>query len=679
MFRPLISCCLPLMLLSVMLSGCYEQTMGFPPDDDDGTSVDFDEDGFPADVDCNDENAAVYPGATEVCNAIDDDCDQTIDEETECYDDDFDGQTEQQGDCDDNDPNIYTGAPELCDGVDNDCDTDGAVDEDGACGESADEDSDGYTAAIDCDDADPFVHPGMTEICDGADEDCDGHIDNGTECFDDDGDGYSEDASPTGDCDDNNAATNPGASEICDSQDNDCNGLVDDGITCADNDADGDGYNTSTGDCNDADATIYLGAPEICNGVDNDCDGIPDDGTDCYDDDGDGQTEDDGDCDDTNSATYTGAVEICDSLSNDCDTEVDEGLDCSDDVDGDGVSSTDGDCDDTNPAIYPGATEVCDGFDNDCDSDVDEDSECTDDDGDGYSENDGDCNDNDDTINPGETEISDGVDNDCDTIVDEVDADCDVTETEPNDDQGSADSMSLGDLVCGTVDTATGPSDTDFFSFSIEPWTELSIDIDTTGTTSFDSQMILYDSDGDVVWGNDDDPSGTSSDAAINIILIEEGDYAVQIQDAQGADDPTYSYVMSFQGEEVCDTPESTTDNDNFGNATWLTPGDNACGIITDCLWCSADQDYFALTVDAGDQVIFDILAYGGSNSSLNAQMTLYDINGETELQENSPAGYEDPYFQYTFNVAGTYYIEVEAKGWIFDDTGPYLLYTTLL
>ncbi|MBN92818.1 MAG: hypothetical protein CL928_01945 [Deltaproteobacteria bacterium] len=676
MFRSLPSYCLPLVLVSLLLSGCYEQTVGFPPDDDDDGSADVDQDGFPAEVDCNDENASVYPGAVEICNALDDDCDQTIDEETECYDDDLDGQTEQQGDCDDTNPNIYTGATELCDGIDNDCDADGAVDEDGACGESADEDNDGYTAAIDCDDADPYVHPGVTEICDGEDEDCDGVIDDGTECFDDDGDGYSEEED---DCDDNNAATNPAASEICDAQDNDCNGLTDDGITCADDDADGDGYATSTGDCNDADPAVYLGAPETCNGVDNDCDGVADNGTDCFDDDGDGETEDEGDCDDNDSTTHSGAVEVCDSVSNDCDTKVDEGLDCSDDVDGDGYDSADGDCDDTNPAIYPGATEVCDGFDNDCDSTVDEDSECTDDDGDGYSENAGDCNDNDSTINPGAEEIVDSVDNDCDSIIDEVDLTCDLNETEPNDEQDEADSMSLGDLVCGTVNTATGASDTDFFDFTVGPWTELTIDIDTTGATSFDSQLILYDEDGDYVWGNDDDPSGSGPDAAINVILIEEGDYAVQIQDANGADDPTYSYVMTFQGESVCDTPEPTTDNDSFGNAGWLTPGDNACGIITDCLFCFADQDYFALTVEAGDQVVFDILGIEGSNSDLDAQLTLFDTNGTSELMVNEPSGNIDPYFQYTFNVAGTYYIMIEADGHVFNDTGPYLLYTTLL
>ena len=63
-----------------------------------------------------------------------------------------------------------------------------------------DGDADGYTACQDCDDADPNVHPGAAETCNGRDDDCDAILDNG---IDADGDGHSGCGGP--DCNDANS------------------------------------------------------------------------------------------------------------------------------------------------------------------------------------------------------------------------------------------------------------------------------------------------------------------------------------------------------------------------------------------------------------------------------------------------------------------------------------------
>jgi hypothetical protein len=94
--------------------------------------------------------------------------------------------------------------------------------------------------AEDCDDSDPEVNPGAQEICDnGIDDDCDGLIDLDDPdcvaiCADDDGDGYGSPGDPecpagdAEDCDDTDPAVNPGATEICDNGiDDDCDGLID--------------------------------------------------------------------------------------------------------------------------------------------------------------------------------------------------------------------------------------------------------------------------------------------------------------------------------------------------------------------------------------------------------------------------------------------------------------------
>ncbi len=146
-------------------------------------------------------------------------------------DDDGDGIGESSGDCDDTNASVYPGAAELCDGIDNDCDD--TVDEGTEC---FDDDGDGYTEDEgDCDDSDATISPDGSETYDGVDEDCDGRVDNGTVGFDDDGDGYSE---VDGDCDDDDDERSPASVDWCrDGVDNDCSGTADD--DCVEDPADG--------------------------------------------------------------------------------------------------------------------------------------------------------------------------------------------------------------------------------------------------------------------------------------------------------------------------------------------------------------------------------------------------------------------------------------------------------
>jgi len=175
-----------------------------------------------------------------------------------CTDADADGSKTEGGlcgpiDCNDGDASIHPGAAEVCNGIDDNCD--GIVDE-----SFPDEDGDGVTTcAGDCDDTNPAVHPGATEICNGIDDDCDLEIDEG---FDQDGDLVT---SCNGDCDDTNPAVHPGATEICNGIDDDCDAMVDEGF-----DEDGDGVTTCAGDCNDTvhagqDASLSLVIDSVAN------------------------------------------------------------------------------------------------------------------------------------------------------------------------------------------------------------------------------------------------------------------------------------------------------------------------------------------------------------------------------------------------------------------------------
>jgi hypothetical protein len=476
-----------LLILSIFLvcfTACRTDKSPFEEEEEQEPLIeDLDGDGFVGADDCNDNDSTINPEAMEICDGVDNDCDDEIDEEvqstfyTDADADGFgnadeihqacsapDGTVSIGTDCDDADPETYPGAAERCDDVDNDCD--GEIDEDVLGIWYADADTDGF--------GDPEAE---IESCNPPS-------------------GYVEDDR---DCDDSTAAANPDATEICDEIDNDCDDVIDEGVTSTwYADVDGDeygladttqeactqptGYSAGAGDCDDDNALVNPSATEICNDIDDDCDGTvdEDDASDAFtwylDDDGDGfglsssytsaceapsgYAADDDDCDDDDPQVHPGADEYCNEIDDDCDGAVDEddAVDATTwygDADLDGYGGTTfvltqcdqpsnyvdnaDDCDDNEAAVNPGAEEICDELDNDCDGDIDGglslETWYVDSDGDGFGDEDdtiedceqptgyveeaGDCDDDDSAVNPDATETCNEVDDNCDGDIDE--------------------------------------------------------------------------------------------------------------------------------------------------------------------------------------------------------------------------------------------------------------------
>ena len=252
----------------------------------DSDIIDADQDGFAVEDDCNDNNPAVNPNASDPFgDNIDQNCDGAdgIDSDGDGFasysyggvdcndsdpttigDDDLDGYYSCIDDCDDTDYNTNPGALDTWyDGVDQNCDGLDDYDQDGDgyasyeyggvdCNDldadvTGDVDGDGYHSCIDdCNDSDVSINPSVNEVWyDGIDQDCDGGND-----FDQDGDGHgSVDYEGGTDCDDLDASTN--------------------------GDADLDGYLSCVDDCDDLNWEINPGITDICeDGIDQDCDGM---------------------------------------------------------------------------------------------------------------------------------------------------------------------------------------------------------------------------------------------------------------------------------------------------------------------------------------------------------------------------------------------------------------------
>ena len=381
--------------------------------DNDGDLCDADDDNdlSPDTADCAPLDEAVFPSAEELCDGKDNNCNFIADEGfidtdsdgwKDCIDedDDEDGVSDE-ADCAPLDPAIHLGALEICDGVDNDCDND--VDEghpdlnqDGIA-DCMDDDMDGDGINNDQDNCPAVANPqqenaDQDSLGDVCDDDKDGDsipngVDNCTDVkntlqTDTENDGLGDACDPDMDNDniendDDNCplVNNPGQ------EDADDDGI---GDACED-DLDGDGTPDSK-DCAPENPAVYPGAAEECDGVDNNCNSAIDEGYKDSDFDGvkdciDGDDDDDGDPDETDCApmdakVHQAAAEECDGVDNNCDDKVDEGfgmVQCGKGQCAHGVPA----CENGTSQVcdpYDGAAqETCDGQDNDCDGLTDED------------------------------------------------------------------------------------------------------------------------------------------------------------------------------------------------------------------------------------------------------------------------------------------------------------------
>ena len=251
-------------------------------------------------------SADIYPGARDVWyDGIDSNCDKMDD-----FDQDSDGFVPDEyegietigvagtgllsgGDCEDTNANRNPNMEEVvADGIDSDCDDKELClrdqDADGYSGgeliETVDFTCEGYGLTLlegDCDIANPNIHPGQEEACDGVDTNCDGELWDAE--LDLDEDGYVS-CTPEGDW---LGEVDPVGGDDCDDTEPEYHAEQ---IFYSDTDGDGYGIENGlerlrctpnfnytalvAGDCDPSDNSVHPNAPETNDGVDNNCDGL---------------------------------------------------------------------------------------------------------------------------------------------------------------------------------------------------------------------------------------------------------------------------------------------------------------------------------------------------------------------------------------------------------------------
>ena len=509
--------------------------------DPDCNDADDDGDGMPDSVDCQPLDASVYQGAVELCDSLDSDCDADfvdgfedtdLDGEPDCTDEDDDGDTSLDvDDCAPLDATIHPGALEVCDATDSDCDgdlVDGDLDTD-LDGQpdciDLDDDGDGMPDVVDCQPLDETIYQGAPESCDALDSDCDGDLVDGQadtdldgtpDCtdLDDDGDGSLD----VDDCVELDASIHPGAVELCDAIDSDCDGDLVDGYIDTDSDGEPDCVDEDDDDDGLTDADeVDVGSDPL--DADSDGDGLSD--GDEWGDDPASPRDSDGD----------GTADLLDEDDDDdgIPTAVEGGVDS----DGDGIDdSLDTDSDDDGMSDEEEGTGDADGdgIANYLDTDSDGNGISDGDDGNGDADSDGipDFLDLDD---------GDGADADADgdglTNSDEVERG-----TDPQDADSDDDGIDDGDEVDGGSDPLDADSDDD----GLDDGTEVDLGTDPLSADSDEdglddgvevevgSDPLNSDTDGDGIIDGEDGLGDDDNDGIINVLdaiddsLVDPGD-----------------------------------------------------------------------------------------------------------------------------------------------------------
>ena len=263
---------------------------------------------------------------------------------------------------------------------------------------------------------------------------------------------------------------------------------------------------------------------------------------------------------------------------------------------------------------------------------------------------------------------------------------CDFNlESEPNNDRGHCQHVgSNGWEQLGEVN-----GDHDWYCFEAEAGERFLFDVDAQNgdrrpdSSCLDSYLLLHSDAAQLATNDDSD----GLDSAISHTFAAPGTYYIEVasccvgngcnggfynllvdgdRDLDGVhnsqdncpdlDNPDQADEDGDGRGDACDDNEETEPNNDRASCTpaetvgWIGHGE-----------LNGDHDWYCFTVQAGEEVVFDIDAESGEyappQSCLDSYLLLHDA--VAQLDENDDDDGLDSAITYTFDEAGTYYIEV--------------------
>ena len=232
----------------------------------------------------------------------------------------------------------------------------------------------------------------------------------------------------------------------------------------------------------------------------------------------------------------------------------------------------------------------------------------------------------------------------------------------------SATAVTLGEDFSATVSGDIGiPGDKDVFQFDLEAGRVYLLQasgIGGAGGTLVDPYLRVFNSNGQLI--DSDDDGGQGTDAQFYFAPEQDGTYYLEVSSDNAKGMGTFELSVAQRNLPPDDVA------DNIGTQITLDPGESFSG----SLLTHNDEDWFAITLQAGEPYVFRAQASTSGNGTLNDPvLEVRGVDGALLNSVDNMLTSNEPALSFTPVSSGTYYLVVKAANGDLD-TGTYLLTT---